>query len=103
MLSKFPTFSEKEKNWIKENISEDLLKFILELCVNTLNENIHLNDEGRRKIFRYKKRMANILSPSTCMKKKKKLIQQGGFLQSLLHNLCTPILSQLSSKAEVNP
>ena len=106
LLSTYPRFSEREKNWVKENLSDDLTKLIIEICINTHNTNAPLNnnnniDNDAIKKFKktYKKRIADLMNPHFSLDKRKKLIQRGSFLQALLLNFAIPILSQFLARS----
>ena len=100
LLSTHPRFSERENNWVKENLSDDLTKLIIKICINTHITNARLNnnniDNDAIKKFKktYKKRIADLMNSHFSLDKRKKLIQRGSFLQALLLNFAIPILSQ---------
>lgn len=70
---------------------KDVVNTLSECCVNVLRGNVPLSDGQKRKLCKYKRHMRRLAAKSTSHTTKKALLQNGGFLGSLL----TPILSML--------
>lgn len=98
LLSNFNSFSNHEKNQIKKNISLDFVKLIIEIVANIENGSIRLDNAGKSKLKRYKSKMQSLLMPQS-LQKRKKTLQSGGFVGTLLTLLGTQLVSYLINKA----
>ena len=80
------------KRFIKQS-DPQLLKAISECSRNILAGNINLSDEEFKKLKRFKRHLREVSAKKTSQKKKKELIQKGGFLQALI----APLIGLLGS------
>ena len=80
-----------------QNASKEQIYSLCEIILNILNGNIKLSDEEFKKLDKKKKLLRYLVHNKTSIKKKKYLIQKGGFLQFLIPSLITGIASIVSS------
>lgn len=78
---------------ILKTASPDLVHVLTECCLNVLKGNVSLTPRQRKNLARYKRIMRQLSRKSMPLKKKKQLLQTGGFLQYLLK----PIVGLLSN------
>ncbi|KAF4514185.1 UNVERIFIED_CONTAM: hypothetical protein B566_EDAN019355 [Ephemera danica] len=81
-----------------QTADKKLVEIIVECILNTLNGNIPLSNNQKRKLRKHRKVLRNICFKKTCWKKKKKqIIQSGGaiFLPTLLAPLIGGVLGSL--------
>lgn len=95
----------KCKKILRKNIlkfaDEELVLSICECVLNTLNGNIKLDHKIIKKLEKYKKHLRNLADVNLSLKKKKKiLIQQGGFLNLLLPAALTVLTTLLQTSRE---
>ena len=69
---------------IIKNANRDLLKAISEISLNMLRGNLPLTLAQKNKLKRYRHTMRKITEKNTNLTAKRKYIQKGGFLTSLL-------------------
>lgn len=84
-----------QKSMIK-NASKDQIKAICEVVLNLLSGNIKLNQEDLSKLYKKRKSLRELLKRQS-IKKKKYLIQKGGFIQFLVPALISGLATVLSS------
>lgn len=86
---------------VKEG-NKDLVEALCECCLNVLYGNVPLSSSQKKKLTRYKHLMRKLaVKSATSVDQKKKLLQTGGFLHSLLYpslKLLGPALGILLSK-----
>ena len=70
-----------------------LLKAISECSKNILAGNINLTEEEFNKLKKYRSHLRHLTNKKTSLKKKRELIQKGGFLQALI----APLIGLLGS------
>ena len=73
--------------------SPELTKALCECALNILKGNVKISASQKKKLSRYKKHLRLLVKKKTSLKKRKQLLQKGGFIGALL----TPILSVLGS------
>jgi len=67
------------------NCDKDLVKCVCECALNLLHGNVQLSDCTRRKLLKYRRRLRTVVDRRVLLARKKKLIiQRGGFLVPLL-------------------
>ena len=76
---------------ILKNANSHLIKAISEIALNMLNGVVHLTPSQKSKLKRFKRPMRDLTSPQTKLVAKRKLIQKGGFISTLL-GLGLPLL-----------
>lgn len=83
----------KLRKSILQKASVGLLRSLCECCLNVLNGNVKLSSHQKRKLSRHRNKLRTLADHRVSTRKKKKLlIQQGGFLGALLG----PVLSSLA-------
>lgn len=85
----------KKRISIIKNGKRDLIKSIDECILNTLNGNVQLDKKVKDKLKRYKYSLRKILRKKKLKDKKNILIQEGGFLSTLLPTAIVIITSLL--------
>ena len=76
---------------------KDRILSINECVINTLNGNITLSPKEKLKLKKFKYSLRKLLKNKSIQKKKKILIQEGGFLQILLPNAISLITTLLDT------
>ena len=84
---------ERRNKWIKRHLDKDLILCLCECCKNLLVGNIPISQKKKKELAKSKKEIRQLANKEISIKKKKKIIQQGGFLSTLLG----PIVSVLTS------
>lgn len=108
LLLNYKTFNANQRKWFLENLSEDFVKYIVEILINVFVKNIEIRDSGLKVLKDYKKIIEKLLSPHLSIEKRRKLIQTGDFLHAFMLQLVSPILKNLialhstSSNSNVN-
>ena len=69
---------------VLKNASPDLLKSILECASNVLKGNVPVTPSQKRLLARYKKDLRCLVNKKISLKRKKVIIQKGGFIGALL-------------------
>lgn len=69
---------------ILKNASSQLIKAISEIALNCLNGVVRLTPKQKAQLRRFKKPMRDLNAPQTRLVAKRKIIQRGGFLGTLL-------------------
>lgn len=83
------------KNILKK-ANPDLVKALCEICMNTLNGNMKISKSTKSQLKKYKKTLRNLASSKlNLLRKRKILIQKGGFLPLLLSSLLTGAVGKL--------
>ena len=85
------THVRKEK-WVQENLDEDLLCVLCDCSLNILSGNVKLQPRQKKSLEKHKERLRILADKKIPLKRKKVLIQDGGFLAAILG----PIVSALS-------
>ena len=70
-----------------------MIKSICEAALNLLKGNIHLTDNQKQKLAKFKNTIRRLASKSNLSDKKKIIIQKGGFLEFLVPALISGITS----------
>ena len=84
----------KLRRAILENCDRDLLLALCEIALNTLNGTVKLSPKRRKSLARHGRSLRAVVDGKVPIAKKRRLlVQQGGFLASLL----VPALSLLAS------
>lgn len=86
----------KRKELLKAFCDKDFANAIHECCWNVVNCRVPLSSAHKRRLVKHKKLLRGISNKSTSLKKRKALIQSGGFA-SLLPLLVGPVVSLLGS------
>lgn len=89
----------KVRKAILQSADDDLIKALLECVINTLNGNHSLSGKEKSKLCKYKNCFRNLANPKISLKKKRKiLIQKGGFLIPLLGSILSGLVGRLLAK-----
>lgn len=84
-----------QKSMIK-NASKEQIKAICEIVLNLLSGNINLDQKDLVKLHKKRKTLRDLIKKQS-IKKKKYLIQKGGFIQLLLPALISGLATVISS------
>ena len=85
--------SKTRQKLLKEHCDEDFICCMTECARNLLKGNVPLNPAQMKKLSTKRRMIRELALKKTSLKKKRKLIQSGGFIGALLG----PIVSVLSS------
>ena len=78
--------------------SDELIKAIIEIALNTLNGNNKLSKSDKSKLSKHKSRLRALINPKFSLKKKRKLlIQKGGFIVPLLTSILSSVIGSIIS------
>lgn len=94
------TGNKKLKKTLIQNGTPDQIKSICEIILNLLRGNIKLTDEELDKLKKKKKILRQLSKKNQSSKKRKILIQKGGFLQFLIPALISGLATIVSSAIE---
>ena len=89
--------SKKIKDSLIKKGEKDLILALNECVINTLNGNITLSPKDKLKLKKFKYSLRKLLKNKSIQKKKKILIQEGGFLQILLPSAISLISTLLET------
>ena len=78
---------------IIEESGSDVIKLFCECAKNTLNGNVKLSPGQFKKLKRYKTQLRHLADKKIGQKKKKKVLQKGGFLGALLGAVIPALIS----------
>ena len=88
----------RKKRWLKKNLDNALILCFCECALNVLKGNVTLDSKQKKMLAKYKEELRLLADRETPIKTKKKIIQDGGFIRSLLG----PIVSILSGLLGTN-
>ena len=80
-----------------KNADKELVEVICHCVYNLLKGNLNISNVEKEKLCGYKTAMRKLVKKSTLDRKKKILVQQGGFLEYLIPAAITGISSIISS------
>lgn len=89
--------SKSIQNSIIKSAPKDLIDTICECAHNILKGNVSLKPHQYKKLRRYRTQLRELNSKKTSLKRKRSLLQKGGFLGSILARV-VPILANLFLK-----
>jgi hypothetical protein len=95
-LSKIPP--KRQKNIIK-GADKDILVALSEICLNLIKRNINLTEKEKRRLRPYAKQVYLLSQKKPSFNKKKKVVQVGGFLSTILTSVIPLLLSTVISAA----
>jgi hypothetical protein len=87
----------QKRDFIK-NLSTDQLKYLIELIANVQLKRFQISDKAKKRLCKYKKSIIYCTDPKRSLKKKKKVIQSGGFVGSILLNIASALLPVILEK-----
>lgn len=64
--------------------SPDVINALSECCLNILKGHVHLSPAQKRQLCRYKQSLRSLAKKGTSVKRRKQILQKGGFLGALL-------------------
>lgn len=77
----------------------DLTKALCEVCINVLNGNLPVEPEVRKKLSPFKSVLRSLCCRKVSLRKKRKLlVQKGGFLPALLGTLLSTVIGAIASR-----
>jgi hypothetical protein len=85
------------RNSIISEADKSLIDSICQIVYNVLHGHIQLDDEVKTKLQKYKKTLRKLVEKNSLEKKKKIIIQNGGWLQFILPAAITAIGQIISS------
>ena len=77
--------SDKQRKFLLKRAKDCVIDSISEIALNCLKGNVPIKNCDFKKLRRYKSILRKISSPSPCYKRRKILVQKGGFLPILLN------------------
>jgi hypothetical protein len=84
---------------IKENLPLDVVKLVVELCLNISNGNLRLDDQMVKKLQKYKNQILSLTNNHLSLRKRKHILQSGGaFLPVLLKVVGPMVVSEILEK-----
>ena len=83
--------SSKER-WLENNLNDSLILCLCECSLNILRGNIPLQPKQKMVLAKHKEDLRKLIDKKISIKKKKEILQDGGFIGALL----APIVSILS-------
>lgn len=76
--------------------SDELIKVIVECAINTLNGNHKLSTDKKTKLSKFKTKLRTLVNPKISFKRKRKLlVQKGGFIVPLLTSILSIVIGAL--------
>jgi hypothetical protein len=97
LLESLSKCKKKLREAIVENADRDLIECICMCAFNILEGNINLTEQEKSNLKKYKHAIRKLTMRSNLKKKKKILLQSGGFLQFLIPAAITGLSSIISS------
>lgn len=89
----------KLRKAILESGDDELIKTIIECVINTLNGNHKISTQVKQKLCKYKNCFRKLIQPKISLKKKRKIIiQKGGFLLPLLGSILSGVIGSLINR-----
>ena len=86
----------KRQQLLKALCDSEFAKAVCECCWNVVNKRVVLSSKSQKQLGKHKKILRNISNKSLSLKKRKALIQSGGFA-SLLPFLIGPVISGITA------
>lgn len=80
---------------IIEAADKDLILCLCECALNVLKGNVTLTNAQLKKLKQYKQHLRKLIEKKLALKKKKEVIQKGGFLPALLAPLAASVIAPL--------
>lgn len=95
LLTSFHKLNKQQQKSIVQHLDKDQIKFISEICINLLNQNVPLSDELKKKLLPHKCKIRNLACKQKSLKTKKVILQKGGFIPLLLTVLAETAISSI--------
>ena len=90
--------SDEVKKSIMKNASKDLILALMEIVSNVIYGNVDISSEHVRELKKHAKILQEMANRKTSMKRRREIVQQGGFLAALAGPLLaavTPLIGGL--------
>ena len=84
---------------ILKGASKDLLQCLAECAYNILRGNVLLTPLQKKSLTKYKKQIRQVADKKTILKRKRQIVQKGGFLPALLAPLLSSVIAPLAGQA----
>lgn len=88
----------KLRKAILENAKGSLVTCLCECAKNILNSNVPAQPHHLKQLKRYRKDVFSLVNKKVSKKKKKQLLQKGGFIKALLAPIAIALFSSLAKK-----
>ena len=85
----------KMRKAVIESADKDLIHCLCECALNILKGNVTLTKDQLKQLSRYKQHLRQLTEKKLALKKKKEIIQKGGFLPALLAPLAASVIAPL--------
>lgn len=92
LISNFHKQNTKRQKAIQKSLNNDEVKFLCELCINILNNNLKIDESLKSKLFPHRTKLRKLADPKQSLKKKKKIVYTGGFVPFLLSTLSSSLV-----------
>ena len=90
LLCKFN--NNRKQRWLEKNLNDSLILCLCECSLNILRGNIPLQPKQKKMLAKHKEDLRKLIDKKISIKKKRQILQNGGFIGTLLG----PIVSILS-------
>jgi hypothetical protein len=99
-LLSYKNFSDEQRAWFQQNLSNDFVKFIIEISGNLKNGNLKISKTAWKKLKPFREIFNKLNCCKTSLSNKKVLLnQEGGFIGTLISTVLTSLISALMTKA----
>ena len=89
----------KKQRWLKKNLDKDFLLCLCECTLNILNGNIKLLPRQKKMLEEHKESLRQLVNKKVSMRKKHKIVQDGGaFIGALLGPIVSILGDLLAGK-----
>lgn len=96
MLHVLKDCNSNTRKQILKKSNKDLVQAICEVCLNVLHGNIKLSKKNKQFLHKHKKTIRELAtSKHSIAKKRKTLVQRGGFLPVLLGSVLSGVVAKL--------
>ena len=89
----------RARNQLIRCADRDLIHCISECCVNVLNGRVPLTPKQKSKLSRHKEKLRTLVKRKVSLRKKKEIIQKGGFLGIILPAVASVLGGLLGSSS----
>ena len=98
MLKMLYKASPKLRKAILADLPSDVVRLLSECALNVLKGPVVLTPRHKKKLHRHRKNLRDLAKGNTAVKKKKEIIQTGGFLPALLTGVIASLLPQIIAR-----
>lgn len=100
LFKNFKKLTKTEKNWLKNNPTDCLVKLVSEICHNVKTGALPIKPNSLKKLKRHRGSIAAMAEGRRSLKSRRKVVMSGGFLVSLLSAAIPAILSYVLSNVK---